>query len=367
MENTFPTSHLHHVYERCGYGSSWCAVRCRSQVFWSVSTISHCHSNGAEELPHAQSFLRSECYQRVSLPNLSHHSLLLVADNSRLVMATLDKLGFRKIQPRSASSMGWFSDYDANIEGGLLIGFGMALSGACPGTVLVQLAIGIRSGWLAMLGGILGGILHARFSPLLRSKRQSSPASSTNLTIQSRFSLDSGQVLLGYELMCLAMIGLVTLLKMDDAFTPLRALLGSLFIGGAQAASILLTSIPVGCSGTYAEIAQHFWRAWDSSSKPKTSPKAPPPSTRSMTFAVGIILGAFAMPRSNLAVGFESSKISDISAFAGGFAMIVGARFAGGCTSGHGISGMSTFSVSSIISVASMFAGGIGLGLLLKS
>ena len=302
----------------------------------------------------------------MNYPDPPRRLVLLIADDSRLVIATFDKLGIRKIQPRSASSMGWFSDYDANIVGGLLIGFGMALSGACPGTVLVQLAVGIRSGWLAMLGGIVGGIVHARFSPLLRSKRPSSNASSAKLTIQSKFSLDPNRVFIGFQTMWLAMIGLVTLLKLDDAFTPLHATLGSLFIGGAQAASILLTGIPVGCSGTYAEIAQYFWRAVDSSSESKDTHKAPPPSTRNMTFALGIILGAWAMPRTSLAAGFESSNISDISAFAGGFSIILGARLAGGCTSGHGISGMSTFSVSSIISVASMFAGGIGLGQLLE-
>ena len=281
-------------------------------------------------------------------------------------MATLDKLGIRKVQPRSASSVGWFSDYDANVVGGLLIGFGMALSGACPGTVLVQLATGIRSGWLAMLGGILGGILHARFSPLLRSNRPSSAGSSINLTIQSKFNLDNNRILLGYEIMCFATIGLATLLKLDDAFSPVHATLGGLSIGGAQAASILLTNTPVGCSGTYAEIAQYFWHTWDSSKDPNATPNPSKLSTRNMTFALGIVVGAWSMPRSSLSPGFPARPISDLSALAGGFTMIVGATLAGGCTSGHGISGMSAFSVSSVISVASMFAGGIGLGLLLE-
>lgn len=282
-------------------------------------------------------------------------------------MATLDRLGIRKIQPRSASSMGWFSDYDANIIGGLLIGFGMALSGACPGTVLVQLTTGIRSGWLAMLGGILGGILHARFSPVLRSSRPSSSASSATLTIQSKLGLDFNHVLLGYEVMSLAAIGLATLLKMEDVITPLRAILGGLFIGGAQAASLLLTSTPVGCSSVYAEIGQYFWWAWNSSIASKAPQKAPRPSTRNMTFALGIISGAWAMPQSRLITSsLVDSQISNTSAFAGGFAMVFGARLAGGCTSGHGISGMSAFSVSSIISVACMFIGGIGLASFLK-
>ena len=43
----------------------------------------------------------------------------------------------------------------------------------------------------------------------------------------------------------------------------------------------------------------------------------------------------------------------------GGGMLIYGARMAQGCTSGHGISGMSQLSVSSFITVAAMFGAGI--------
>lgn len=46
-------------------------------------------------------------------------------------------------------------------------------------------------------------------------------------------------------------------------------------------------------------------------------------------------------------------------AFAGGFLMLLGARIAGGCTSGHGISGMAQLSAGSTLAVAAMFVGGI--------
>jgi uncharacterized membrane protein YedE/YeeE len=50
----------------------------------------------------------------------------------------------------------------------------------------------------------------------------------------------------------------------------------------------------------------------------------------------------------------------------GGVLLTIGSRIAGGCTSGHGISGMSLLSVSSFISVGAMFAGGMGLAAILK-
>jgi hypothetical protein len=53
-------------------------------------------------------------------------------------------------------------------------------------------------------------------------------------------------------------------------------------------------------------------------------------------------------------------------AFFGGFILLLGARLADGCTTGHGISGMAQLAVSSTIAVAAMFAGGILTAMLLR-
>jgi uncharacterized membrane protein YedE/YeeE len=53
-------------------------------------------------------------------------------------------------------------------------------------------------------------------------------------------------------------------------------------------------------------------------------------------------------------------------AFLAGFIMLFGARIAGGCTSGHGISGIAQLSVGSTLAVTAMFAGGILLAALLR-
>jgi len=46
-------------------------------------------------------------------------------------------------------------------------------------------------------------------------------------------------------------------------------------------------------------------------------------------------------------------------AFIGGFILLFGARWAGGCTLGHGISGVGQLAVSSMVVVVSMFLGGM--------
>ncbi|GHD44705.1 hypothetical protein GCM10017083_12430 [Thalassobaculum fulvum] len=96
-----------------------------------------------------------------------------------------------------------------------------------------------------------------------------------------------------------------------------------------------------------------------------------------VALVVGVALGAFASMRLSgarrhpvspiwtRALGTPSAAVRYAVAFAGGFVMLIGARIAGGCTSGHGLSGVSQLAVSSTISVAAMFAGGILVSLLL--
>lgn len=242
-----------------------------------------------------------------------------------------------------------------------MVGAGMTLTGACPGTVLVQLSTGVRSGWLVMLGGVLGGVLYARISPYLRKDMPASGAISTSLTVHSKFNLRANHVILAYEATCLAIITLATSLGPKGTSAPLHPILGGLMIGGAQAASLIMTGAPLGVSTAYKEVGQNFWRMWDSlvGSKPV---QAPSPSTRAITFALGILLGSWTLVRSIAAARVATdTQISDVFAVFGGCLMVLGARLAGGCTSGHGITGMALLSISSIITVVSMFTGGIAL------
>lgn len=61
----------------------------------------------------------------------------------------------------------------------------------------------------------------------------------------------------------------------------------------------------------------------------------------------------------------DSVALRAIVGFLGGVLMAFGARLAGGCTSGHGISGTLQLNVASWITVACMFLGGIAVAMLL--
>ena len=282
-------------------------------------------------------------------------------------MATFERLNIAKRQPRPNSTNGWFGPYDANIIGGALIGIGMATTGACPGTVIVQVATGIKSGIYVTAGGLLGGILYARFGRYLKRTSRSSSLSSPSkpsitqipvdtkrhYTIYAKYSLDPSKVLLAYEVMCMVIISVITLFGIDKNAPWLHPVFGGTLIGAAQASTLILTGSPIGVSAAYDEAGKYFWVLIS----PKMASE-PRPKITSTVFAAGVFIGSLMMAQI-FPVALKVSSVSPMRAIAGGCTMIIGARLAGGCTSGHGISGMSSFSISSIISVAAMFTGGI--------
>lgn len=50
--------------------------------------------------------------------------------------------------------------WQADIIGGLILGIGIALAGACPGTTLAQIGAGYRDAWFILLGGIVGALAY---------------------------------------------------------------------------------------------------------------------------------------------------------------------------------------------------------------
>ena len=61
----------------------------------------------------------------------------------------------------------------------------------------------------------------------------------------------------------------------------------------------------------------------------------------------------------------DSIALRAVIAFGGGILMAFGARLAGGCTSGHGISGTLQLNLASWIAVVCFFIGGIAVAMLL--
>ncbi len=77
-----------------------------------------------------------------------------------VVLAFLHGFGFVKLQPKAAL-------YAADIVGGLILGAGIALAGACPGTTLAQIGVGYRDAIFTLLGGLAGAVAFSYAQPWL--------------------------------------------------------------------------------------------------------------------------------------------------------------------------------------------------------
>lgn len=247
----------------------------------------------------------------------------------------------------------------------------MALTGACPGTVLPQLATGIPSASYVLLGGLLGGILYSRYGKsLIRPAQAKVKADSKQieerLTIDQVLKIDSTRALAIYETLCLSIVASVSYLAPDKPDVLLPGAVGGLLIGLSQFASLFLTSSTLGVSTAYEQLGNVFWWVYRTIVLGKRNPR---PSIKATSFVLGSVLGSWGLGKAlGLSGGGGKGEviIGTLRAVAGGVLLTFGSRVAGGCTSGHGISGMSLLSVGSFVSVGAMFAGGMGTAAVLK-
>jgi uncharacterized protein len=79
-----------------------------------------------------------------------------------VVLAVLNGFGLVKLQPKAAV-------YAADLVGGLILGVGIALAGACPGTTLAQIGTGYRDAWFTLAGGLCGAVAFSYAQPSLLS------------------------------------------------------------------------------------------------------------------------------------------------------------------------------------------------------
>jgi uncharacterized membrane protein YedE/YeeE len=77
-----------------------------------------------------------------------------------VVLAFLNGFSYVKLQPKAAL-------YAADIVGGLILGAGITLAGACPGTTLAQIGAGYRDALFTLLGGLCGAVTFAYAQPAL--------------------------------------------------------------------------------------------------------------------------------------------------------------------------------------------------------
>ena len=126
-----------------------------------------------------------------------------------------------------------------------------------------------------------------------------------------------------------------------EAFTPMASLAGGVLIGLAAAAFVLLLGRIAGISGMLGGLIE---RAADWPLR--------------LAFVLGLIAApaAYALLSGSLPV--PEITASPLTLVAAGLMVGVGTRYASGCTSGHGVCGLSRLSPRSLVATLTFMAAG---------
>jgi len=150
-------------------------------------------------------------------------------------------------------------------------------------------------------------------------------------------------------------------------------------IGILSCLALVLADRPLGCSTAFVKARGLIGMliSADKTKKMEYYQDIVPQVDWAFMIIPGIIIGAFLssvlsgtfhivwVPALWGSVFGGSAILRIVVALVGGILLGFGARWAGGCTSGHGISGSIQLSLASMISAACFFAGGIAVAMLL--
>ena len=124
-----------------------------------------------------------------------------------------------------------------------------------------------------------------------------------------------------------------------NAFTPASALIGGAIIGGAAALFAVLNGRIAGVSGILGGLAR--------------------PQAGDVSWRIAFVAGLVAAPLALLAALPEIRVDASFPALvAAGLLVGIGTRYGGGCTSGHGVCGISRASPRSIAATVAFMAAG---------
>jgi hypothetical protein len=253
--------------------------------------------------------------------------------------------------------------------GGLIFGIGMAILGYCPGTLAVSLGEGSLDALTGIIGALLGGLVYTLAVPSIQGML------GPNVGSISLFSLVGDRPVLFYVLLFVlgaafiaAAFGVHKLEKTSNKAWIIAGI--ALAVLNAIVFSGITFNRPIGASTTYPYLANLLTGTTANSYFENIKGAGSWELVfLSGAFVSGLILSLLRKDFKLTLIHKNWEKYKGTSApkriiwaFAGGFIMIFGARMAGGCTSGHVVSGGMQLAVSSLVFAVFVFAGLLGTG-----
>jgi uncharacterized membrane protein YedE/YeeE len=254
------------------------------------------------------------------------------------------------------------------VFGGIIFGTGMAILGYCPGTLAISLGEGSVDAFTGILGGLTGGIIYTLILPFIN------PVLGPNFGTISLNSLIKSDILFFMIVVIIGTIFIISsfwLHKIDKDKNRKWIFSGiALAILNIITFSSVLTNRPIGASTTYP----YFGDLLSGLTNNDYFNNIKIPGNWELLFLSGAFIAGLVI--SLIKKDFKIKllhenwiKYKGVSkterifwSFTGGFILIVGARMAGGCTSGHILSGGMQLAVSSLTFTVFVFIGLLGTG-----
>ncbi|KAF2076762.1 hypothetical protein CYY_001951 [Polysphondylium violaceum] len=264
-----------------------------------------------------------------------------------------------------------------NIIGGAIMGYGIYATGACPGTVLAQVGAGVPGTLYTLLGGIAGSVLYGLVDKYI-TKMFPAKLSGEKTTLYQKLNVPLKYVTIPFALMLIGVLSAIESLvpwQTNSGVSSNISIFGSfsnnvwspyaagLVIGLLQIPSYLLIGNGLGTSSAYVSVFSRICNTFTGSCNLGGASYfsrfgAGVRSISGPLLNLGIIFGAYLSSQSSPLLNPGPSS-SPLSHFLGGAILLFGARFANGCTSGHGLTAMAKMELGSFAAVASMFGSGM--------
>ena len=247
--------------------------------------------------------------------------------------------------------------------GGLLFGSGMAILGYCPGTLAISFGEGSIDALIGIIGGLFGGLFYTIVLPYIK------PILGPDFGAISLNSITGTTTLFFVITVIVGVVFSVSafiLNKIDKNKSTKWIFSGiALAILNLVVFSSAVTNRPIGASTTFPYIADLLTGFTNNNyfNAIKT------PGNWELIFLLGAFIAGitislirkdfkFILIHDNWKKHKNNSSVSRIIwSFIGGFILLFGARMAGGCTSGHILSGGMQFAFSSLFFSIFVFVG----------
>lgn len=297
--------------------------------------------------------------------------MFVLAVMSMLPFTRRRYLGAKSVFVRGLREKGFLT----TLSGGALLGSGMAIAGSCPGVIFAQLGSGTQNSMYTLLGALFGTLLYGILEPVVTDLTK--PAQ----TIRFQFLYNVyGSPFFVMALPFAAVLSLVVFtlelaypweeeINITDSVYQSSSWITSpawppfvsgIAVGSLQIPVVLVIGDTLGASSSFCTITSQFFLH-------KSSKRLSPYLLKfqsgienwwQVAFVLSSIFGAFL---SSILSGTYGSVagVSIVQSFVGGALILFGARMAGGCTSGHGLSGIGLLNLLSISTIAAMFVGGV--------